>query len=249
MPNINNIIDTNQQNLNTIASHKTAYFSTLDLKYAYSQLKLDPETTRHCNFNIISGEGTGTYRFISGFYGLTDTPAAFQNVMDYTLVGLDNTHCFIDDIIVVSRGSNEDHLKLVYECFKKLDADNLRINLPKCQFAKIEIEWLGHKFTQSGIEPLETKTAAILNLTPTKNLKQLRSFLGSVHYLSKLTLTCLSYAIHFDHCLKRIQNCLELMNSKLNFNQLKTKSQAQQKTRFIIQTWKLGSNAMHLELD
>ena len=115
-----NLIDTIQQNLNTTASQETAYFSTLDLKYAYSQLNLDPETARHCNFNIISGEGTGTYRFITGFYGLTDMPAAFQKVMDYTLVGLQNTHWFLDDIIVVSRGSKEEHLKLVYRMFKKI---------------------------------------------------------------------------------------------------------------------------------
>ena len=86
MPNIDNLIDTIQQNLNTNASQETAYFSTLDLKYAYSQLKLDPETARHFNFNIISGEGR--YRFIIGSYGLTNTPVAFQKVMDYTLVGL-----------------------------------------------------------------------------------------------------------------------------------------------------------------
>ena len=61
----------------------------------------------------------------------------------------------------------------------------MRIILPKCHFAKTEIEWLGHKFTQSGIAPLQTKTAAILNLTVPKNLKQLLSFLGSVHCLGK----------------------------------------------------------------
>ena len=185
MPNIDNLIDTIQQNLNTSASQETAYFSTLDLKYAYSQLKLDPETAKHSNFNFISGERTGTYRFITGFYGLTDMPAAFQKVMDYTLVGLQNTYCFLDDIIVVSRGSKDDHLKLVYNCLKKLDEDNLRINIPKCHFAKTEIEWLGHKFSQSGIAPLESKTAAIASLPAPKNLKQLRSFLGSVHYLAK----------------------------------------------------------------
>ena len=86
MPNIDNLIETIQQNLNKNASHETAYFSSLDLKYAYSQLNLDPETARHCNFNTISGEGTGKYRFITGFYGLTDMPAAFQKVMDCTLV-------------------------------------------------------------------------------------------------------------------------------------------------------------------
>ena len=185
MPTIDNLIDTIQQNLNTNASQETAYFSSLELMYAYSQFNLDPETARHCNFNIISGEGTSTYRFITGFYGLTDMPPAFQKVMDYTLVELQNTHCFLDDIIIVGRGSKEEHLKLVYKSLKKLDEDNLRIILSKCHFAKTEIEWLGHKFTQSGIAPLESKTAAILYLSVPKNLKQLRSFLGSVHYLGK----------------------------------------------------------------
>ena len=124
MPNIDKLFDTIQQNFNTTASQETAYFSTLDFKYAYSQLNLDPEIARHCNFIIISGEGTGTYRFITGFYGLTDMPAAFQKVMDYTLVGLKNTHCFLDDIIIVSRGSKEDHLKLVYNFLKKLNDKN-----------------------------------------------------------------------------------------------------------------------------
>ena len=119
------------------------------------------------------------YRFLRTNY----IPAAFQKVTDYTLVGLKNTHCFLDDIIIGSRRSKEDHLKLVYNCLKKLNDDNLRINLPKCHFAKIEIERLGHKFTQSGIAPLESKTAVILNLSAPENLKQLRSFLGSVHYL------------------------------------------------------------------
>ena len=113
MPNIDNPIETIQQNLNTNASQETAFFSTLNLIYAYSQLKLDPETSRRCNFNIISAESTGTYRFITGFYGLADKPLAFQKVMDNTLVELENTHCFLDHIVVVSRGSTEDHLKIV----------------------------------------------------------------------------------------------------------------------------------------
>ena len=37
MPNIDNLIDTIQPNLNRNASHEAAYCLTLDLKYAYSQ--------------------------------------------------------------------------------------------------------------------------------------------------------------------------------------------------------------------
>ena len=87
-------------------------------------------------------------------------PAAFQKVLDYTLVGLKNTYRFLDDIIIVSRGSKEDHLKLVYNCLKKLNDDNLRINLPKSHFAKTKIEWLGHKVARSGTAPLEKKNSS-----------------------------------------------------------------------------------------
>ena len=103
MPNIVNLFDTKQQNLNTNASRDTEFFSILDLKYAYSQLNLDPDTVQHCNFNIVSGEVTGKYRFNTGFFGLTYMRAAFQKVMDYTLVGFNNTHCFLDEIIIVSQ--------------------------------------------------------------------------------------------------------------------------------------------------
>ena len=40
MHNVDNLIDTIQQNINTNASNEIVYFSTLDLKYAYSQLNL-----------------------------------------------------------------------------------------------------------------------------------------------------------------------------------------------------------------
>ena len=168
MPNIESVMDSISQ---IITNYKTEpaeqiYFSTIDLKYAYSQLNLHPETANHCKFNIISGDMTGTYRFKTGFYGLTDMPAEFQKAMDYTLIGLTNTFCFLDDILIVSKGSEDDHFQLVLDCLKKLDAVKLRINLPKCHFTKQQISWLGYNITQSGISPLESKTSSIMSLQP-----------------------------------------------------------------------------------
>ena len=111
MPNIDSLIDSISQHINDSNHGEQVYFSTIDFKYAYSQLNLHPDTARHSNFNIICGGATGTYRFKTGFYGLTDMPAEFQKEMDYTLVGLSNTYCFLDDIIVVSKGNKEPHLK------------------------------------------------------------------------------------------------------------------------------------------
>ena len=144
MPNIDTLVESISQQINAPASQNTTYFSTLDSKYANSQLKLDTNTANHCNFNFISCDMTCTYRFQTGFYRLTDMSAEFQKAMDYTLNGLKNTYCFLDDILIVSRGSLEEHKSYVMNCLKRLDNENLKINLPKCHFGKLQNDWLGY---------------------------------------------------------------------------------------------------------
>ena len=63
------------------------WFSKIDLKYAYRQIPLDNSIAKHCNFSILGGRATGTYRFLIGFYGLTDMPATFQKTTDKTIGG------------------------------------------------------------------------------------------------------------------------------------------------------------------
>ena len=163
----------------------TFWFSKIDLKYAYSQIPLDTTISKHCNFSILGGRATGTYRFLNGFYGLTDMPATFQKTIDKTLEGIDSKFAFLDDILVITKGSITEHEKELNKILKKLDNEGLAINLQKCKFAKPNIEWLGFNITPSGITPLITKTEAITKLDNPKALKQLRSFLGSVHHLTK----------------------------------------------------------------
>ena len=133
MPNIETLIDSVSQ---TITNYKTESSDKI------SQLILHPDTSKHCNFNIVSGNMTGTYPFSTVIRGLTDIPAEFRKSMDYYLVGLRKIFCFFDDILIVSNVSEEDHIKLVTDCLWKLDADSLCINLLKRHFAKQEILWL-----------------------------------------------------------------------------------------------------------
>ena len=184
MPKIDSLIQSISQTLSAAPQEK-AYFTTLDLQYAYSQLNLHSDAARHCNFNLVSGDMTGTYHFKTGFYGLTDMPAEFQKPIDCTLAGLNNTFCFLGDIIIVSRGGIEKHLDLVRKCLIKLDQENLQTNLAICHFAKDKIEWLGHNISQTGITPLSDKTDGIGKLSAPSDLKILRSFMGSVHHLGK----------------------------------------------------------------
>ena len=185
MQNIDCLMDNIAQSISESSHEGEVLFSTIDLRYAYSQLPLDEATAKQCNFNIVGGQATGTYRFITGFYGLTDMPAEFQKAIDNILKGLKDTYSFLDDKIIVSGGGIKSHKEKVFKCLQNLDQENLSINLEKCHFAKNEIEWLGFAINQNGIKPLVRKTEAIQNLKAPNTCKKFKSFIGSVHHLIK----------------------------------------------------------------
>ena len=52
MPNVDELID-RVSHIVTENKIGTLYFTVLDLKYAYNQLKLAADTAKQCNFNIV----------------------------------------------------------------------------------------------------------------------------------------------------------------------------------------------------
>ena len=108
MPNIDSLIQKNSQTQSN-STQETVYCRTLEMQYTYIQFNLHADMDCHCVFNIVSSDLTGTYRFKTGIYGLNDMPAKKWRAIDGTLAGLNNTFCFLDDILIVSRGRIEDH--------------------------------------------------------------------------------------------------------------------------------------------
>ena len=216
MPNLDSLIQTISQTLSN-EPQETAYFTTLNLQYAYSQINLNSDKERHCNFNIVSGDMTGVYRFKTEFYGLTDMPAEFQKAIDCTLAVLTNTFCFLDNILIVSTDRIEDHLDLVQKCLIKLDHENLRINLSKCPFAKDKIEWLGHSITQTGITTLSNKTDAIEKLLSPSNLEKKFHLLWDQYIISKNLFQIYGKLVtQLDLSLRKTQNLSRQMNMTIS---------------------------------
>ena len=63
----------------TISGHNEdkIWFSSIDLKYANSQIPLSKKASNQCNFRIVGGDVIDPYRFKTGFYGLGDMPNEF----------------------------------------------------------------------------------------------------------------------------------------------------------------------------
>ena len=108
MPNFKNLPDMVAEKLDS--KNGEAWYSSLDTTYAYGQVPLHPITAKHFSFPIIGGEFTGTYRFVTGFYGLTVMPTDFQKVMYVLLARFREVFVFIDDILIVTKGTKQGQL-------------------------------------------------------------------------------------------------------------------------------------------
>ena len=131
IPNLDNLLDMVAEKLDT--EEGEAWFSSVDITYAYGQIPLHHLTAKQCNFQIIGGESTGTYRFVTGFYGLSVMPTEFQKVIYILLAKFREVFVFIDDILIVTKGTKQNHLDKVREILKTLDEAILQLKAGKCK--------------------------------------------------------------------------------------------------------------------
>ena len=87
----------------------------------------------------------GLFEPLVMFFGLCNFPATFQNMMnDIFLMETDEGWIliYIDDILIFSK-EKEDLQKLTLQVLKKLQDNDLFVNLDKCTFEAKEVDYLG----------------------------------------------------------------------------------------------------------
>ena len=93
--------------------------------------------------------------------------------------GLAYVCTYIDDLLVISNGTFEDHLEKLGRVLQWIQDAGLKC---KSIFCQAELEYLGYWITRKGIMPVPHKADAILKIAEPKTRKQLRSFIGLVNY-------------------------------------------------------------------
>ena len=130
---------------------RAAHFSTMDFKSGFWQVHMAPESQQYTMFMV---GNLGFYEFTRMPFGLCNTPAMFQRLMQNTLGELNCTYCiiYLDDVIVYGRTEEEhlEHLCIVLERFREF---NLKLKPSKCSFFQSEIVYLMHHITKEGIRP------------------------------------------------------------------------------------------------
>ena len=136
------------------------YFTKIDLRSGYHQIRIANEDSKKTAFKTRYGH----YEFLVMPFGLTNAPATLMSMMnDIFRPVLDQFDViFIDDILVYS-STLEEHTRNLRHVLQTLRENHLYAKLSKCEFAKQEMEFLGHIVTPNGLKVDPKKVEAITN--------------------------------------------------------------------------------------
>ncbi|MEG0619293.1 MAG: reverse transcriptase domain-containing protein [Bacilli bacterium] len=158
------------------------YFTALDLKSGYHQIKMKDDDIHKTAF--ITKEGVYEYNRMP--LGLINAPYTFQKAMNRLFRNYLYKICvvYLDDILVFSNNKEEHytHLELI---LNKLQEANLFINLEKSEFLKEKIKFLGLEVCNGSIYIQKEQLERLMNIKCPSTIKELRRCLGVFGFFRK----------------------------------------------------------------
>lgn len=162
-------------------------FTTLDCSRGFLQIPVAPEDVEKTAFTC----HRGLFEFLRLPFGLSNSPASFQRVMDQVLgdAKFNFAMAYMDDVVIFSR-SFQEHLTHLRVVLGRLQAAGLTVNPRKMQLACGRIDLLGFTVEAGTVRPEEDKLAAILEYPRPRDVKSLQRFLGMVGFYRQFIPRC-----------------------------------------------------------
>ena len=135
--------------------------TSLDLNMGYYHLSLTPQASKMCTVVFPWGK----YEYLRLPMGLCNSPDVFQEKMNDLIQDLEFAQAYIDDLLVTTKGTFEDHLEKLEQVLSRFQEAGLKVNLSKSKLCQVELEYLGYWVTRQGIQPLSKKVDAIQETT------------------------------------------------------------------------------------
>jgi hypothetical protein len=158
------------------------YFSKIDLRSGYHQIRIAPEDVPKTAFRTRYGH----FEFLVLPFGLTNAPATFMHLMHQSFRHLLDQFVlvFLDDILIYSR-TREEHERHVRQVLEILRKEKLYAKESKCEMFKPEVEFLGHHVGRDGVRMMQDKVEAVRDWPTPTTVNHVRSFLGTAGYYHK----------------------------------------------------------------
>jgi hypothetical protein len=158
------------------------YATSLDMNMGYYHIILSEEASDMCT--IVTEFGKYKYKRLP--MGVSCSPDIFQAKI-YDLLGdIEGIRAYIDDILVIKKGTFEEHLQQLNEVLRRCQKANIKLNAEKCSFGLNEIDYLGYIVTPEGVKPNPKKIQAIQNIAPPTTVTEVRRLIGMVQYYRDL---------------------------------------------------------------
>jgi len=136
-------------------------FTKMDLQWGYNNVHMKEGDEWKAAFTTY----VGSFEPVVMFFGMTNSPATFQGMMNEIMRDLINegkVAVFVDDVLV-GTDSKEGHDKIVAEVLKQLEENDLYVKLEKCSWKTSKVNFLGVVMDQGKIEMEEEKVEGVLN--------------------------------------------------------------------------------------
>jgi hypothetical protein len=155
------------------------YFSKIDLRLGYHQIKIRQEDIPKMAFST----RYGLYEFTVMSFGLTNAPAYFMYLMNSIFMEELDVFVviFIDDILIYSKNRDE-HARHIHIVLQKLWEHRLYAKFSKCEFWLEKVSFLGHILSKDGVAVDPSKVQDVLEWKQPRNVTGIWSFLGLTGY-------------------------------------------------------------------
>jgi len=155
-------------------------FTKMDLQWGYNNVRIKEGDEWKAAFTT----HVGSYEPVVMFFGMKNSPATFQGMMNKILRDMINegkVAAFVD-IMLIGTETEEGHDELVKEVLKRLEENDLYMKPEKCAWKVQKVNFLGVVMGEEKIEMEEDKAAGVLNWPTPKTVRDVRKFLGLANY-------------------------------------------------------------------
>jgi hypothetical protein len=156
------------------------YFTKLDVRWGYNNVRIKEGDEWKAAFRT----NRGLFEPLVMFFGLTNSPATFQTMMNDIFIEVIDENVvivYMDDILVFTV-TLDHHRRVVHKVLDILRKNKLYLKAEKCEFEKEKIEYLGLIISHGRIEMDPVKIEGVSRWPEPTTVKEVQSFIGFCNF-------------------------------------------------------------------
>ena len=155
-------------------------FTKMDLQWGYNNIRIKQGD----EWKVAFTTHMGSFEPVVMFFGMTNSPAIFQAMMNEILRDMFNkgkVAVFVDDVLVGTE-MEEGHDEVIEEVLRQLEENDLYVKPEKCMWKVRKVLFLGVVMGEEKMEMKEEKVEGVLKWPMPQCIRDVRKFLGLANY-------------------------------------------------------------------